>query len=168
MKRTDNVNIVKGISIISITEPIKNPVNACTHKWKIFIKGFGNDTLNYIKTVTYTLHETFDNPVRVTTHPFMIEEYGWGEFKVLVKIKFIDKNEKSIIIKHLLKLHDKECINETYEEIVFRSPTVVLFEALGNTSVREENEDYHDESEKIEKAIDYVLEEYDNNYGYDT
>lgn len=163
MKRVENVNIVKGISVISISTPIKNSKTNDTHKWKLFIRGANGDSLKYIKTVTYTLHETFLDPVRETTFPFMIEERGWGEFKVLVRIKFIDANEKSIVINHFLKLQENECVSETYEEIVFRSPSYALYEALGGTCVKEGCDEDEEELERIEKAIDYVLDEYEKN-----
>jgi len=38
--------------------------------------------------VIFNLHPTFPNPTReVTTHPFEIEEHGWGEFELNVVVR---------------------------------------------------------------------------------
>lgn len=40
--------------------------------------------------VVFNLHPTFPNPTReVTTHPFEIEEHGWGEFELNVAVRII-------------------------------------------------------------------------------
>eukprot|EP00299_Pterocystis_sp_00344_P010243 c4533_g1_i2.p1 GENE.c4533_g1_i2~~c4533_g1_i2.p1 ORF type:complete len:122 (-),score=16.50 c4533_g1_i2:225-590(-) len=60
----------------------------------------------------------------------MIEETGWGEFEMLIKISFRDPTQRPIEFSHLLRLYgDAETpstrstpvTNEFYDEIVFPS-----------------------------------------------
>lgn len=46
--------------------------------------------------VTYTLHPTFTNPVRVLRQtPFKVEEEGWGEFDIPISIHIVGISGKS-------------------------------------------------------------------------
>ena len=58
--------------------------NKASHKWVCFVKGYnGEDISHYISRVVFTLHPTFNNPVRaIDTPPYEIHEYGWGEFEI--------------------------------------------------------------------------------------
>ncbi len=68
--------------------------------------------------------------------PFEIQEQGWGEFEITVRIHFVDSSEKPVEIQHILKLFNddktgqtprKPIVSEQYDEIVFSEPTVRVF-----------------------------------------
>ena len=71
--------------------------------------------------------------------PFEVQEQGWGEFEITVRIHFIDASEKPVEIQHFLKLFNDDKTNQTprkpiaseqYDEIVFSEPTVLLLFSL--------------------------------------
>ncbi|KAA1088783.1 NuA4 histone H4 acetyltransferase complex and the SWR1 complex subunit [Puccinia graminis f. sp. tritici] len=69
----------------------------------------GSDDLSYfIKKVTFKLHDSYPNPLRVVDKaPFELSETGWGEFVIGIKIHFLSESaEKAIQLQHPLKLHD--------------------------------------------------------------
>ncbi|KAA1088906.1 NuA4 histone H4 acetyltransferase complex and the SWR1 complex subunit [Puccinia graminis f. sp. tritici] len=69
----------------------------------------GCDDLSYfIKKVTFKLHESYPNPLRVVDKaPFELTETGWGEFVINITIHFLSESaEKAIQLQHPLKLHD--------------------------------------------------------------
>ncbi|OAV97137.1 hypothetical protein PTTG_05754 [Puccinia triticina 1-1 BBBD Race 1] len=69
----------------------------------------GCDDLSYfIKKVSFKLHDSYPNPLRVVDKaPFEINETGWGEFIIYIKIHFhAESGEKAIQLQHGLKLHD--------------------------------------------------------------
>ena len=89
----------------------------------------------FIKKVVFTLHPTFTQNIRtVEKYPFEIQEEGWGEFEIGIKIHFVDSSEKPVELFHLLKFFSDEkgnaqsskkpIISEEYDEIVFSGPTV--------------------------------------------
>lgn len=54
------------------------------------------DALSQVNSVTYTLHETFPDPVRHVTDResgFKLKSKGWGEFQVKVEI-YLENREK--------------------------------------------------------------------------
>ena len=73
--------------------------------------------------------------------PFEVQEQGWGEFEITIKIHFVDSSEKPVEVLHFLKLFNedktgqpprKPIISEEYDEIVFSDPTVFyLFNRVG-------------------------------------
>lgn len=104
-------------------------------RWCCYVRGVNNEDISYfVRKVVFTLHPTFVNNVRtVEQPPFEIQEQGWGEFDITVKIHFVDSSEKPVEIVHFLKLFNddksnqtprKPIINEEYDEIVFSEPTV--------------------------------------------
>lgn len=81
----------------------------------------------YVKKIQFKLHESYGNPLRgmiyvlmkqdfcylytcmytynycsslsvVTKPPYEITETGWGEFEIIIKIFFIDPNERPVSI----------------------------------------------------------------------
>lgn len=76
-------------------------------EWTIFVKG-EPETVEQIKCVEYTLHETFPNPVREVCergngeHPFPLTANGWGAFEI--KVRIFLKNGRIQNLKHQLKL----------------------------------------------------------------
>lgn len=64
--------------------------------------------------------------------PFVVEETGWGEFEVTMKLYFVpEANEKPAVLYHQLKLHpygeDAEGVRERREPVVSQSYDEVLF-----------------------------------------
>lgn len=69
----------------------------------------GCDDLSYfVKKVSFKLHDSYPNPLRVVDKPpFELSETGWGEFIIYIKIYFVSESgEKAIQLQHGLKLHD--------------------------------------------------------------
>ena len=61
------------------------------YRYRVFLKGEPNE-LNSIKLVKYYLHESFANPIHVSSDrdcDFEIKLRGWGEY--VIKIEIIDK-----------------------------------------------------------------------------
>jgi YEATS domain-containing protein 4 len=59
--------------------------------------------------------------------PFEVQETGWGEFEIQIKLFFVDPNEKPLTLSHILKLFQsdtaivmgkKNLVSEQYDEIV--------------------------------------------------
>lgn len=76
---------------------------------------------------------TITSVLVVRSFPFQLNEKGWGEFEVLIKIFFVDPTEKPCILHHFLRLYPMEdpfmirhpilppentVITEQYDEIV--------------------------------------------------
>lgn len=114
-----------------------------THRWTIFVRGLENEDMSYfIKSVTFQLHPSFENPVRVVEQPpFEVTEHGWGEFGVGIKINFHDSREQPVTLQHMLKLFPANKADETtkvpvmaehYDEFVFAEPTETFCKQLNS------------------------------------
>ncbi|XP_024118082.1 YEATS domain-containing protein 4, partial [Oryzias melastigma] len=93
----------------------------------------------YVKKIQFKLHESYGNPLRVVTKPpYEITETGWGEFEIIIKIFFIDPNERPVTLYHLLKLFQsdssampkKTVVSEFYDEMIFQDPTAMMQQLL--------------------------------------
>ena len=123
-----------------------------THKWICYVRGVNNEDLSYlIEKVTFTLHASFTNPVReVYKPPYEIQEVGWGEFEILIKLYFNHPDMPPVELPHMLKvktllmqLHHthstgsqqskKPLCSEIYDEVVFTQRDVSLL-SLRSTS----------------------------------
>ena len=62
-----------------------------SYKWCVYVRGVHNENIsNFIKEVQFTLHDSFENKVRVIPKwPFELYETGWGEFEIKIKIFII-------------------------------------------------------------------------------
>ncbi len=72
--------------------------------WWIWIEG-GKTELDKIDHVIYTLHSTFQNPVRKIKDresKFKLETEGWGSFTIYAKV--VLKNKDEISLEHDLSL----------------------------------------------------------------
>ena len=61
-------------------------------RWSLWIEGAAED-LDEIKSVTYTLHSTFPEPIRTVTDrasKFQLRCSGWGIFRIPVKVRLKD------------------------------------------------------------------------------
>ncbi|XP_035757568.1 YEATS domain-containing protein 4 [Egretta garzetta] len=101
---------------------------------------FLKDMSAYVKKIQFKLHESYGNPLRVVTKPpYEITETGWGEFEIIIKIFFIDPNERPVTLYHLLKLFQsdtnailgkKTVVSEFYDEMIFQDPTAMMQQLL--------------------------------------
>ncbi len=72
-------------------------------KWSLWVEGADRD-LDQIKSVTYTLHPTFPEPIRVVTDrasKFQLRCAGWGVFRIPVEVRL--KDGRSIKLQHQLQ-----------------------------------------------------------------
>ncbi|RKP02660.1 hypothetical protein CXG81DRAFT_1412, partial [Caulochytrium protostelioides] len=131
----------------TFTEPA-DPLH--THRWSVYVMGHhGADISHFVKKVTFKLHQDFPDPLRIVTQPpFEVNETGWGEFDIVIRIYFHDTSEKPIALTHTLQLYTIEpkdgavppppavaaskraVIAERYEEIVFHRPSEALARRL--------------------------------------
>lgn len=89
------MSISKGIIYGNIAFSLgKKADKESTHKWICYLRGHNNEDISYfVSKVTFTLHSTFENSVRViSSPPFEIHEVGWGEFEINISVSFIDTN----------------------------------------------------------------------------
>ena len=119
----------------------KKSKEEATHKWCVYVRGVNNENIsNFIKSVKFTLHNTFPNNVRVVNKwPFELYEMGWGEFDIKIQITLIDETVKPIELVHSLKFYNqphqsgsskKPVTSENYEEIIFVNPKPEILEQL--------------------------------------
>ena len=116
-----------------------------THSWKIYVRSIGNVSLSpFIRRVTFKLHESFNNPVRtLESFPFEVEETGWGEFEIQIKVYLVEPHERPISLTHFLRLYpcpdsfsgasdgsNDVIISEKYDELIFKEPSEALREQL--------------------------------------
>ena len=128
---------VYGSVAISLGKKTKGDI---THKWCVYVRGVNNENIShFIKSVQFTLHNTFPNNVRVVDKwPFELYEMGWGEFEIKIKIELIDETAKPIELVHPLKFYNqqhqtsnkKPVVNENYDEIIFVNPKPEILEQL--------------------------------------
>jgi transcription initiation factor IIF auxiliary subunit len=67
-------------------------------RWSVWLEG-GPEELDFVDHVTYVLHSTFNNPVRVVadrTTNFRLETSGWGTFTIHAKITYCDGGEAAL------------------------------------------------------------------------
>ena len=146
-KRMNNVTVSKPIIIGSYSFMKTTDTNNQSFRWSILVRSGeteDEDISEYIRRVEFNLHSTFAQPRRVVeTPPFQVEEQGWGEFEILVRIFFQDTSERPLEIKHWLKLRHEEdevisgidyaktpVVSETFEEILFHAPHDWFYEKL--------------------------------------
>ncbi len=113
-----------------------------SYKWCVYVRGVHNENIsNFIKEVQFTLHDSFENKVRVIPKwPFELYETGWGEFEIKIKIFLVDETIKPLEVVHPLKLFPQQShiapsskrpvIEENYDEIIFVNPKPHIRELL--------------------------------------
>eukprot|EP00128_Syssomonas_multiformis_P011244 Colp12_sorted_trinity150504_noHs@29756 len=141
-KRVPGVTVSRGIVYGNVATNLgKKLEGEYTHRWTVYVRGrFGEDISYLIKSVTFKLHESFANPVRVIeTAPFELTECGWGEFEILMEVELVDPEEPKLVLHHLLKLYpneetvqiSKKAIQaESLDEIVINEPTEFLYNIM--------------------------------------
>uniref|UniRef100_A0A3Q3G6W0 YEATS domain-containing protein 4 n=1 Tax=Kryptolebias marmoratus TaxID=37003 RepID=A0A3Q3G6W0_KRYMA len=140
--RVKGVTIVKPIVFGNVARYFgkKREEDGHTHQWSVYVKPYRNEDMSaYVKKIQFKLHESYVNPLRVVTKPpYEITETGWGEFEIIVKIFFIDPNERPVTLYHLLKLFQsdssampkKTVVSEFYDEMIFQDPTAMMQQLL--------------------------------------
>lgn len=139
-----------------------------THRWYIYVRSADGEDLSYmISRVSFTLHQSFSNPLRVlSSPPFEVSECGWGEFDCKIQIYFHDLTCPPVEVYHFLKLYPpinqptttkKPVIHEYYDELVFQSPSEVFYRTLMDGP--ETTAEHHLESSSS-KPPSHPLEEY--------
>ena len=119
----------------------KKSKEEATHKWCVYVRGVHNENIsNFIKSVKFTLHDTFPNNIRVINKwPFELYEMGWGEFDIKIQIQLVDETVKPIDLVHSLKFYNqphqsgsskRPVVSENYEEIIFVNPKPEILEQL--------------------------------------
>lgn len=125
-----------------------------SHRWKCYVRA----QPSLIKSVQFRLHESFHNPVlNITEPPFEINEKGWGEFNIQIRILLF--NDEKVQTSHYLALHA-----ESYPYVSERTDTIVY---RGSQEKIEDRYDFAYESEdeeyrRIDSAIVHVLDLYDD------
>ncbi|XP_072309534.1 YEATS domain-containing protein 4 isoform X2 [Eucyclogobius newberryi] len=98
--RVKGITIVKPIVFGNVARYFgkKREEDGHTHQWSVYVKPYRNEDMSaYVKKIQFKLHESYGNPLRVVTNPpYEITETGWGEFEIIIKIFFIDPNERPI------------------------------------------------------------------------
>lgn len=167
--RQKGVTIIKPIVYGNISRPLPDKKAVAngpehTHRWTVYVKPYNNEDMNYIKKVSFKLHESYGPQAeRVKTQPpFEVEETGWGEFEIIIKIHFVDPNERPVTIYHNLNLFkhfnpnnpssagqivDKTAIvcAEHYDEVVFQDPSLMMSQILNATPTPFANAPYRHE-----------------------
>jgi YEATS domain-containing protein 4 len=114
-----------------------------THEWKAYVRA----PADVVRSVQFKLHESFANQLVNTEYPFEMQERGWGEFTIQLKIVLV--NDEKIVTSHFLKLHGEGdvVVNERVDEVVFKG-------------VENESEVYEEELEeyrRIDAAVSRLL-----------
>ena len=143
MSETKNEIITKPFIYGSIAMYLgKKGQQNYSYKWCVYVRGVHNENIsNFIKEVQFTLHDSFENKVRVIPKwPFELYETGWGEFEIKIKIFLVDESIKPLEVVHPLKLFPQQShiapsskrpvIEENYDEIIFVNPKPHIRELL--------------------------------------
>ena len=119
-----------------------------THRWYCTLRSPNcEDTSYFIRKVVFNLHSSFVNPQRTFEKPpYEFNEVGWGEFEIVVKIFFWDPNERTVELRHWLRLYPAvprtaeqpsnsenvpQCVaTEMYDEIYFNDPYESFYDLL--------------------------------------
>ena len=134
-----------------------------THEWRLFVKA----PAEFIKSVTYKLHESFLNnnitiPYDERNPDFKLEQKGWGEFTVQIKITLF--NNDKLQLTHYLQLHETKknnMISDTINSKVISTREDTVFYKGKFTAKNWESKftNENEELKRIDKCIDYVLQE---------
>ena len=86
-----------GVKIDDYAKPAGKRGDRDYYHWRVFVDE-PDDRLREIESVVYTLHPTFPEPTRTRTDPatkFALETSGWGEFNILVTVRYIDGRKET-------------------------------------------------------------------------
>lgn len=146
--RQKGVIIIKPIIYGNFARALPEPKeNKHTHTWTCYIKPYKNEDMTYVKKISFKLHESYGPQAErvLTNPPFEVQETGWGEFELIIKIYFVDPNERPVTIYHHLRLFNQDpnnpapvpkidknkiVVSEHYDEIVFQDPSLMMTQIL--------------------------------------
>lgn len=86
------------------------------YEWCVFVDE-GSDIINVIKSIEYTLHPSFPDPVRLVTskgNKFALFSSGWGGFSVKIRVNYEDGSSTST--SYFLKLDGSWPIKKSLKE----------------------------------------------------
>ena len=119
-----------------------------THSWSAFVRSADDSDLSvYVRKVDFHLHPSFPEPVRsVSSPPYEIEESGWGEFEIIIRVYFHDASLKPVEFFHMLKLFEVDdaglqliqpapVVREVFDQFVFTKPSPAFAQLLSSASV---------------------------------
>jgi len=93
-----SVPLTPVLHFTNYASPIKKHHGRQLYRWRIFLDKPSN-AIHEIKEVTYQLHHTFKNPVKVrhsAKNRFKLTTTGWGEFPIKILIKYKGGDEGKI------------------------------------------------------------------------
>ncbi|XP_028519379.1 YEATS domain-containing protein 4 [Exaiptasia diaphana] len=167
--RVKGVTVVKPIVYGNISHYFgkKRESDGHTHGWTVYLRPFKNEDMSsYVKKVHFKLHESYPNPLRVVTKPpYEVNESGWGEFEITIKIFFMDPQERPVTLYHLLKLFQtesalasgkKQLVAEFYDEIIFQDPTQMMHQCLLSTKQLQPTKHEKDWQETEQRTINAI------------
>lgn len=140
-----NVRVAKplivGTYAFLLSQQEKRKYGNMTHKWTCLLRCPNNSDISlFINKVIFELDPSFVFPRRVYNQPpYEVSEIGWGEFYLKVKIYFADNSLPCVNIVHFVKLNTDSqvesenpvcVVNETYEEIIFKNPSLQLYNKI--------------------------------------
>jgi len=138
-----NVTICRAIVVgtIAFQLPPNESSDYKTHKWYVYVRGMQCEDLSYfVSRVAFSLHGSFNPPIRsIDKPPYEVQEFGWGEFSIGVRIHFKDRSIPPVDTVHMLKLYPpanlkpnpkKPVLSEQYDEIVFNNPPTAFYKLL--------------------------------------
>ena len=146
-----------------------------SYKWCVYVRGVHNENIsNFIKEVQFTLHDSFENKVRVIPKwPFELYETGWGEFEIKIKIFLVDESIKPLEVVHPLKLFPQQShiapsskrpvIEENYDEIIFVNPKPHIRELLMKKYDSNLSLNKNDDEKNFDNVDNMNIEEGDDN-----
>ncbi|PXF47854.1 Transcription initiation factor TFIID subunit 14 [Gracilariopsis chorda] len=140
MKRVKGVNLHIPVVHGSYAKHLGDKgTESRSHEWTVYLRPLqAADLSHFIKHVEFVLHESFEPQTRrVTEMPYEVQEYGWGEFEVVIRVFFQDPSEKPVEFFHPLRLFETmgepspdPVVSEHYDEIVFQDPPEKLHSLL--------------------------------------
>jgi transcription initiation factor IIF auxiliary subunit len=105
MLQLSTVNLNETESNSYFVEQSYNYIGDDYWDWSVWIESNDPKKLDKISSVTYHLHNTFHNPVRIINDrksKFRLDTSGWGTFTIYIVINLKDKSV--IELKHNLIL----------------------------------------------------------------
>ncbi|KAI0564818.1 YEATS domain containing protein [Gracilaria domingensis] len=136
MKRVKGVNLHIPVVHGSFAKHLGDKgTESRSHEWTVYLRPLQPANLShFIRHVEFVLHESFEPQARrVTEMPYEVQEYGWGEFEVIIRVFFQDSSEKPVEFFHPLRLFENvgepspdPVVSEYYDEIVFQDPPETL------------------------------------------
>jgi len=158
--RLSNIVVEKPFIVGNASFALGTKQGDASHRWTVYLRGVNHEDMShFIKEVSFVLHESFQNPIRVIKEPpYEVTELGWGEFNITIHVTFHDESkEPPVTLIHQLKLFGeprapanitgsgaaaaaaaaainnaakRPVVSERYDEFVFVNPTAEFYKKL--------------------------------------